>query len=110
MKEDYLTRRKLVKLFNYIKKKGCKITVTDDQDCSFEEMQRCDVYTGVVEDFSVSAFEDAEIRLLIQFDTGGAEIWLANSYYVHTFKMFDYIRYLHDNGDGTYSEFTIEFK
>lgn len=110
MKENYLTRRKLVKLFNYIKKKGCKITVTDEHDCSFTGARWCENYTGVIKNFSVTSYEDAEIKLLIEFDTGSAEIWLANSYYVHTFKMFDYIRYLHGNGDGTYSEFIIEFK
>ncbi len=108
MDKNYISRRKLIKTLKYITNKKFKITVIDDHDCSFSGMRYTNKCTGIIKKFSINTYEDAEIKLIIDFtDNITMEVWLDNMYYLEHFDLNDYIEYDTDNGDGTYSYFKI---
>ena len=108
MKEDYISRRKLVKTLKYITNRKLNVTLIDDHDCSFSGARYYNKYTGIIKTFSVIQYEDSEIKLNVEFTNGeSAQIWLSNMYYLCSFDLHKKIRYDDDNGDGTYSHFEI---
>lgn len=108
MEKDYISRRKLVKTLKYITNKKFNVTIIDDHDCSYSGARYHNEYSGKIKNFEVISYEDAEIKLIINFmNNKSAEIWISAMYYLEYFNLKDKIRYSHNNGDGTYSYLEI---